>query len=79
VRHLAPIGLVSDVPQVMVVHAALAANSVRDFIALAKARPGAIKMASSGSGTTNHLVGELFQNVTGTRLTHVPYKGSGRR
>jgi tripartite-type tricarboxylate transporter receptor subunit TctC len=77
VTQLAPSGLVSNVPQVLVVSPALQAQSVKDLIALARSRPGALKMASAGNGTTNHLVGELFQLVTGTRLTHVPYKGSG--
>ena len=77
VTQLAPIGLVSNVPQVMVINPALPVNSVKDFIALAKSKPGALKMASSGAGTTNHLVGELFQIATGTKMIHVPYKGSG--
>jgi tripartite-type tricarboxylate transporter receptor subunit TctC len=77
VTQLAPIGLVSNVPQVLIVSPSLQAQSVKAFIALAKSRPGALKMASAGNGTTNQLVGELFQIVTGTKLTHVPYKGSG--
>jgi len=77
VTQLAPIGLVSNVPQVLIVSPSLQAQSVKVFIALAKSRPGALKMASAGNGTTNQLVGELFQIVTGTKLTHVPYKGSG--
>ena len=77
VTQLAPIGLVSNVPQVLIVSPSLQAQSVKEFIALAKSRPGALKMASAGNGTTNQLVGELFQIVTGTKLTHVPYKGSG--
>src|SRR4051794_24349614 len=77
VTQLAPIGLVSNVSQVLIVSPSLQAQSVKEFIALAKSRPGALKMASAGNGTTNQLVGELFQIVTGTKLTHVPYKGSG--
>ena len=77
VTQLAPIGLVSNVPQVLIVSPSLQAQWVKEFIALAKSRPGALKMASAGNGTTNQLVGELFQIVTGTKLTHVPYKGSG--
>jgi tripartite-type tricarboxylate transporter receptor subunit TctC len=76
-KNLAAIGLVSVVPQVIVVSLALPAKSVKELIALAKARPGALRMASAGPGTTNQLVGELFQLVTGTRMIHVPYKGSG--
>ena len=62
---------------VLVVHPAVAANSMAEFIALAKARPDALKFASSGDGSTNHLTAALFQSLTGTRLTHVPYKGGG--
>jgi tripartite-type tricarboxylate transporter receptor subunit TctC len=62
---------------VVIVHPSLAARNLKEFIALAKARPGQINMASAGTGTSNHLTGQYFQNVTGTKLVHVPYKGSG--
>jgi tripartite-type tricarboxylate transporter receptor subunit TctC len=77
VKDFAMTSLVSVVPLVMVVHPSVPARSVKEFIALLKARPGRITMASAGSGTTNHLGGELFQAATGTRMIHVPYKGSG--
>ena len=76
-KDFAPVSLVSIVPLVMVIHPSIPARTVRDFIALAKARPGRITMASAGSGTSNHLTGELFQSVAGVKLIHVPYKGSG--
>jgi putative tricarboxylic transport membrane protein len=69
--------LVSVVPLVAEVNPAVPAKNVKELIALAKARPGRITMGSAGTGTSNHLTGEYFQNVTGTKLVHVPYKGSG--
>ena len=62
---------------VLELHPLIPAHSVKEFIALAKSRPGKITMGSSGAGTTNHLSGELFQSATGTRFIHIPYKGSG--
>mgnify|MGYP001168635333 FL=1 len=76
-KDFAPTSLVSMVPLVMVIHPSIPARTVKEFIALAKARPGRITMASAGSGTSNHLTGELFQSVSGVKLIHVPYKGSG--
>ena len=77
VKDFATTSLVSVVPLVLVVHPSVPARSVKEFVALLKSRPGRITMASAGNGTTNHLGGELFQSVTGTRMIHVPYKGSG--
>ena len=62
---------------VLVVHPAVAAGSVTELIALAKARPESLRFASSGDGSTNHLTAALFQSLTGTRITHEPYKGGG--
>lgn len=62
---------------VLVMNNAVPANSVAELIALAKARPEALKFASSGEGSTNHLTAALFQSLTQTKLTHVPYKGGG--
>jgi tripartite-type tricarboxylate transporter receptor subunit TctC len=70
----APISLVATVPNVIVTQPALA-PSLQEFIARAKARPGGMNFGSGGSGTSNHLAGELFNIVTGTKLVHVPYKG----
>jgi tripartite-type tricarboxylate transporter receptor subunit TctC len=77
VRDFAPVSLVSNVPLVIVVNPALPARSVRELIALAKAKPGRMTYGSGGNGTTNHLAAALFEVYTGTKLTHVPYKGMG--
>lgn len=69
--------LVSSVALVAVTIPSLPARNVKEFIALLKARPGGVTMASSGIGTSNHLTGEYFQTITGTRMVHVPFKGSG--
>jgi tripartite-type tricarboxylate transporter receptor subunit TctC len=70
------ITLAAGVPNVMVVNSKLPVNSVAEFIAYAKARPGQLNMASSGNGTSTHLTGELFKTVTGTYMVHFPYRGS---
>jgi tripartite-type tricarboxylate transporter receptor subunit TctC len=72
----APITNVAAVPNVMVVPASLPVNNVKEFIALAKSRPGGLNMASSGNGTSIHLTGELFKSLTGTFMVHLPYRGS---
>ena len=76
VRDFAPVTLVTTVPNVLVVHPALPARSVREFIALAKTRPGQLHFASGGSGSAGHLAGELFNTMAGVRMTHIPYKGA---
>lgn len=80
-KDFAPITLVAAVPNVMVVNADAAKanniNSVKDFIALAKGKPGQLNMASSGNGTSIHLAGELFKSQTSVFMTHIPYRGSG--
>src|SRR5467141_2847930 len=73
-RDFAPVSLVATVPNVIVTQPALA-PTLQEFIALAKAKPGGMNFGSGGSGTSNHLAGELFNLVTGTKLVHVPYKG----
>jgi len=62
---------------VMVVYPSLPANNVKEFIQLAKSKPGTLNFASSGQGSNYHMAGELFKLMTGTDLVHVPYKGSG--
>ncbi len=64
-------------PVLLVAHPSVPANTLGELIALAKAKPGSLTMASGGIGSSNHLVGELFQSVTGTKLLHIPYKGAG--
>jgi len=76
VKDFAPVILVAGVPNVLVVNPAVPANSVQELIAYAKANPGKLNFASSGSGTSIHLSGELFKVMTGVQMTHVPYKGS---
>jgi tripartite-type tricarboxylate transporter receptor subunit TctC len=75
-RDIAPVVGFARVPNVMVVNPSLPVANVAEFIAYAKANPGKINMASSGSGTTIHLGGELFKTMTGVDLLHVPYRGS---
>ncbi|HEV2008127.1 MAG TPA: tripartite tricarboxylate transporter substrate binding protein [Burkholderiales bacterium] len=77
VRDFAPISLVATTPFVLVVHPSVPAKTVKELIALAKSRPGKMTMASGGTGSSNHLVGELFQSLTGAKFTHIPYKGAG--
>ena len=78
VKDLTAIGLVAMVPNVMVVHPSVPARSVKDFVALARAKPGELSFGSSGVGSPSHLAGELFQMHTQVKLTHVPYKGQGQ-
>jgi tripartite-type tricarboxylate transporter receptor subunit TctC len=76
-RDFAPIIWLSLVPQVLVVHPSLPVKSVKELIVLANKRPGELTYGSSGSGAFNHLTGALFTMMTGTKITHVPYKGGG--
>lgn len=73
----APVILLTSVPQVLAVNSTVSAKSVRELIAIAKARPGSISYASSGNGSINHLAGEMFARMADIRLLHVPYKGGG--
>jgi tripartite-type tricarboxylate transporter receptor subunit TctC len=77
VKDFSPVILIAKLPLIMAVNAELPARSVKDVIALAKARPGELTFGSAGSGGAPHLAGELFKNLTGTELLHVPYRGSG--
>ncbi len=77
VRDFAPVSLVATTPFVLVVHPSVPVKSVKELIALAKTKSGRLAMASGGTGSSNHLVGELFQSLTGAKFTHVPYKGGG--
>src|SRR3954453_4025415 len=70
-KDLAPITLVATVPNVMVTHPSVRASNLQEFIALAKSRPGELNFGSGGSGTSNHLGGELFNMVAGVKLVHV--------
>ncbi len=75
-RDFAPVGMLVMSPQVLVVHPSVAANSVNELIALARAKPGILNFASVGTGTSPHLGGELLKAMTGTDMVHVPYKGT---
>jgi len=74
----APVAMIASAPFVLVVNPGVAAKDARELVALAKASPGKLTMSSAGTGSSNHLVGELFQEISGARFTHVPYKGSGQ-
>jgi tripartite-type tricarboxylate transporter receptor subunit TctC len=77
VKGIAPISNLAITPFVLVVKLGLPAQSLADFVKLAKERPAQLSMASGGNGSSNHLVGELFQMMTGLKFSHVPYKGTG--
>ena len=77
VRDFAPVGTVAGGPYLMVVHAAVPAKTVAEFIAWTKARPGGVNYASTGIGSPPHLAAELFRLSAGLDLHHVPYKGGG--
>ena len=76
VRDFRHIALLVQVPNVLVVNTDVAARSVADLIRLAKAQPGRLDFASGSTGSTGHLAGELFKQLTGTYMVHIPYKGS---
>jgi len=78
IRDLAPVMLVSSTPLILVVHPSVPAKNVKELIALAKARPGVFNFGSNSTGTTSHLASELLKTMTGTKMTHVPYKGAGQ-
>ena len=77
-KDLMPVALIVVVPNVLVVAPNVPANNVRDLIALIKAKPERFSYGSSGIGSTQHLAGEAFDLATGTKIVHVPYKGSAQ-
>jgi len=77
-QDLAAIAEIASFPSAIVLHPSLPANSVKELIALARARPGRFSFGSAGNGSPNHLSLELFQTMAGVRMVHVPYKGSGQ-
>jgi len=77
VNDYAPVTQVTSAPNVIVVHPSLPVKTVKELIALAKAKPGMIDYASSGNGSTQHLTGALFCKMAGIDMTHIPYRGSG--
>jgi len=72
-----PVAILSKIPNVLLVRADFPVNTAQDFMTYAKSNPGKLSYASQGIGTTSHLTAELFQTLTGTKLVHVPYKGTG--
>jgi tripartite-type tricarboxylate transporter receptor subunit TctC len=75
-RDFAPVSLAFSTPLWLVVHPTVPARSVKELVALVRARPGKLTFASGGPGSSNHLAGELFKHLTGGDLVHVPYKGA---
>ena len=76
VKDFQPVAMIGSIPNILVVRADSPFKTVQDVIAAAKAKPGTINYASSGNGTSQHLSGVFFEQMTGTRLSHIPYKGS---
>jgi len=77
IKDLAPVSQAVNSSNILVVHPSVQAKSVQELIALAKAKPGTLNYGSSGIGGTGHLAGVLFDELAGTKMTHVPYKGGG--
>lgn len=75
-KDFAPISVVASAPIVIVVHPAVPARNVRELVALAKTRKGGLNYGSNGTGTTSHLAGELLQQLSGVKFTHIPFKGA---
>ena len=75
IRDIVPISMISQLPLVMEVSLSVQARTVPEFIAYAKSNPGRVNMASGGSGSPSHVVGELFKMMTGVNMLHVPYRG----
>jgi tripartite-type tricarboxylate transporter receptor subunit TctC len=77
VKDFAPVTLLASTPNVLVVHPSLPVRSVRDLVALAKSKPGAILYATSGNGSPGHFCGALLNKLAGISMVHIPYKGAG--
>jgi tripartite-type tricarboxylate transporter receptor subunit TctC len=76
VRDFIPVGLIANGPFLLVVHPSVQAKTVKELVALAKAQPGKLNVASAGNGSANHLAAELFKSMAGVDITHIPYKGA---
>jgi tripartite-type tricarboxylate transporter receptor subunit TctC len=77
IKDLVPVVQISSLPLILVVNHQVPCNNLAEFVALAKSQPGKLNYASSGSGTSPHLAGEMFKTLAGIQMTHVPYKGNG--
>jgi tripartite-type tricarboxylate transporter receptor subunit TctC len=76
-RELRMLGIISDLPMIMIVHPSIPAKTLAEFVDYAKQNPGKLNFGSSGTGSVGHLAGEMFKQKTGVEMTHVPYKGAG--
>ncbi|NBS58650.1 MAG: tripartite tricarboxylate transporter substrate binding protein [Betaproteobacteria bacterium] len=76
IKDFQPVSRLADIPNVMIINKDIPARTLREFIDYAKANPGKLNYASSGNGTVFHLAGELFKQMAGVQMTHVPYKGT---
>ena len=77
VKDFVPVARLTTIPAMLVVHPSVPSGSVKDFVAYLKANPGKVSFASAGNGTTSHLAGIMFGQLTGTDIQHIPYKGGG--
>ncbi len=77
IKDFVPISMIATTEYVLVVHPGVPANTLQEFTSFAKAKPGQFNYASAGSGSANHLAGELFVSMTSAKIQHIPYKGSG--
>jgi tripartite-type tricarboxylate transporter receptor subunit TctC len=77
-KDLQPVSLLAEAPFILVVHPSLPVKSVKELVALAKAKPGMLTFGSGGTGSSGHLAGALFETAAGVKLTHIPYKGAGQ-
>ena len=75
-RDFAPVSVIALIPNMVVINAKIPANTIQEFVALAKAQPGKLNYGSAGSGTAHHLIGEMFNLQAQTDIVHIPYKGS---
>ena len=78
IRDFAPITMIASFPNLLVIHPSLPVRSVKDLVALARAKPGQLNYGSAGSGTSTHLAAELLKVVAGINVVHVPYKGGAQ-
>ncbi|MFY7914113.1 MAG: Bug family tripartite tricarboxylate transporter substrate binding protein [Rubrivivax sp.] len=77
IKDFTPVAMMTRAPQVIAINGNLKANTVAELVAFAKANPGKLNYASSGNGSIQHIAGELFKQLTGTFITHIPYRGAG--
>src|SRR6201995_4135438 len=76
-RELRLLGIISDVPMIMIIHPSVPAKTIAEFVAYAKQNPGKLNFGSPGNGSIGQLAGEMFKQMAGIEMTHIPYKGAG--